>query len=134
LATGQWPAVRSFLEEETMARVLLIDDEPAVRLTLDQMLEAGGHEVVQARVGHRLLDDLATETYDLVITDLHMPGLDGWDVAAWIAERRPGIPVIAIGGNADAARRGQERLFAAVMVKPFRRQALLATVAAVLSP
>jgi CheY-like chemotaxis protein len=116
-----------------MARVLLIDDEPAVRLTLRQMLQAGGHEVIEGRVGHLLLDDLATETYDLVITDLHMPGLDGWDVAAWTLERRPRIPVIAIGGNAEAARPEQDRLFAAIMVKPFRRQALLATVAGVLS-
>ena len=116
-----------------MARVLLIEDEPAVRLTLRQMLEAGGHDVVEGRIGHSLLDDLATETYDLVITDLHMPGLDGFDVAAWTLQRRPKIPVIAIGGNAEAARPEQDRLFAAVMVKPFRREALLATVAAVLS-
>jgi CheY-like chemotaxis protein len=97
------------------------------------MLAAGGHEVIEGRVGHLLLDDLATESYDLVITDLHMPGLDGWDVAAWTLERRPKIPVIAIGGNAEAARLEQDRLFVAIMVKPFRQQALLATVAAVLS-
>lgn len=115
-----------------MARVLLIDDEPAVRLTLDQMLEAGGHEVVQARIGHKLLDDLATEAYDVVVTDLNMPGLDGWDVATWIAERRPGIPVIAIGGNADAKHDEVRRLFAAMLIKPFRRQQLLDAVTAVL--
>jgi CheY-like chemotaxis protein len=116
-----------------MARVLLIDDEPAVRLTLDQMLEAGGHEVVQASIGHKLLEDLATVAYDVVVTDLNMPGLDGWDVATWIAERRPGIPVIAIGGNADAQHDEVRRLFAVMLIKPFRRQALLDAVASALA-
>jgi CheY-like chemotaxis protein len=116
-----------------MARVLLIDDEPAVRLTLDQMLEAGGHEVVQAGIGHKLLDDLVTETYDVVVTDLNMPGFDGRDVATWIAEWRPGIPVIAIGGNADGQHVELRRLFAATLIKPFRRQALLDAVVAALS-
>ena len=116
-----------------MARVLLIDDEPAVRLTVRQMLEAGGHDVVESRIGHAALDDLATEAHDLVITDLHMPGLDGWDVAAWISERRSGTPVIGIGGNADAQHDELRRLFAMMLIKPFRRQQLLDAVIAVLA-
>lgn len=86
-----------------MARVLLADDDPAVRMPLEQMLKEGGHAVVTARVGHALLDDLKAARYDLVITDVNMPALDGWDVASWVRERRPGTPVIAIGGDVDGS-------------------------------
>jgi CheY-like chemotaxis protein len=108
-----------------MARVLLFDDEPAVRLTVQQMLQAGGHTVVEGAIGHRLLDDLLSQAYDVVVTDLHMPGLDGWDIATWIAERRPTVPVIAIGGDIDVEHEELRRLFAALLIKPFRRKDLL---------
>lgn len=116
-----------------MAQVLLIDDEPEVQATLEQMLELGGHTVIAAGTGQRLKDDLARASYELVITDLHMPGLDGWAVARWVAEHRPGIPVIAMGGDIGGQDREALRLFAAGLGKPFTRKVLLETVARVLA-
>lgn len=116
-----------------MAQVLLIDDEPEVQATLEQMLELGGHTVIAAGMGQRLEDDLARASYELVITDLHMPGLDGWAVARWVAEHRPGIPVIAMGGDIGGQDCEALRLFAAGLGKPFTRKVLLETVARVLA-
>jgi two-component system, cell cycle response regulator CpdR len=115
-----------------MASILLIDDEPTIQTVLQQMLRAGGHEVTVARIGHELLEDLQLRQFDLVITDLNMPVLDGWNVASWIRERRPGVPVIAIGGNAAFRANDGNPVFAAILQKPFRRAELLATVSSVL--
>ena len=115
-----------------MATVLLVDDEPTVRVVLQQILEAGGHTVLTARVGHALLEDLQSLGYDIVVTDLHMPAIDGWDVAALLRERRRGMPVIAIGGNVSGGRDAPMDVFDAALAKPFRRQALLDAVAVVL--
>jgi len=116
-----------------VAQVLLIDDEAEVQATLEQMLELGGHTVIAAGKGQQLQDDLARASYELVITDLHMPGLDGWAVARWVAEHRPGIPVIAMGGDIGGQDREALRLFAAGLGKPFTRKVLLETVARVLA-
>ena len=115
-----------------MAQVLLVDDDLAVQQTLQAMLEAGGHAVIAAGSGRQLLDDLGAAVYELVVTDLHMPGFDGWAVARWVAEHRPGTPVIAMGGDVGGQDPEALRLFAASLSKPFNRKALLATVARVL--
>jgi CheY-like chemotaxis protein len=116
-----------------VAQILLIDDEPDVRSTLQQMLETGGHAVIAAGTGQQLKDDLQTANYELVITDLHMPGFDGWAVARWMAEHRPGTPVIAMGGDVGGQDHEALRLFAASLGKPFNRKALLEVVARVLA-
>lgn len=116
-------------ERAAMARVLVIDDEESLRSIMRQMLEAGGYEVKVARTGSRTIEDLEAGRYELVVTDLHMPGMDGWAVAKWVGVHRPGIPVIAVGG--DSGSRSAMDGFAAVLEKPFRRAALLAAVASV---
>ena len=111
-----------------MVKVLLIDDEPAVQEVYRQMLQAGGHQPIVARTGSDLLDDLKTLEYDIVVTDLHMPVIDGWDVASWLAERRPGIPIIAAAGNVSSGRNAPMTPFQAVLQKPFRRAELLSAI------
>lgn len=111
-----------------MAKVLLVEDEPAMQLVVRQMLESGGHSVLTAQIGHALLEDLKLADYELVVTDLHMPVLDGWDVVAWLRERRNGVPVIAIGGNVSGGRNAPMDGFDAVLAKPFRREDLLRAV------
>jgi CheY-like chemotaxis protein len=112
-----------------MAKVFLADDEPEVRTLFSQMLEAGGHTVVVGRSGAALTADLAAATYDVVVTDLHMPEVNGWAVARWVAEHRSDTPVIAVGGNSGPPASMED--FAVVLQKPFRRAELLAAVAAV---
>ena len=111
-----------------MATVFLADDDPEVRTLFSHMLEGGGHAVVVGGSGETLIQDLAAAAYDVVVTDLHMPAVDGWAVMQWLAANRPGVPVIAAGGATGPP--GSMEGFAAVLQKPFRRAELLAAVAA----
>jgi CheY-like chemotaxis protein len=84
-----------------MARVLVVDDDKLVALTVSMVLEEAGHTPVVARQGDALLADLEHAPYELVVTDLYMPRLTGWDVARWVQRNRPWTPVVAISGALD---------------------------------
>jgi CheY-like chemotaxis protein len=82
-------------------RVLLIEDEPPVRDVVREMLEAGGYAVVTAAGGAEGLALCQTEPVDLVLTDVSMPEMSGWDVAAKLSERFPGLAVGFLTGWGD---------------------------------
>lgn len=116
-----------------MATILLAEDEPTLRLDLQETLEADGHTVVIARIGPELLQDMANHVFDLVITDLKMPQPDGWAVAAWLARHRPQIPVVAVSGFVSHLPAEQLRGFVAVLQKPYNAHRVLRTVRNVLA-
>lgn len=79
-----------------MLCVLVADDEPDVRFLLRLLLEQRGHEVHEASDGVEALE-VAAEVdgdLDLVVTDLHMPRLDGAALVTALAERLPDLPVL----------------------------------------
>jgi signal transduction histidine kinase len=92
-------------------RILVVDDEAAVRNTIAEMLVALGHEATVAGSGHEALArlDAANGTFDLVLTDLGMPGLTGWDVIERVKARWPGLPVILVTGWGEYPRGGETR-------------------------
>jgi len=102
------------------ARVLLVDDEDPVRDAHADGLRAEGHEVVAASRGEEALALLAGGAFDLVITDLSMAGMSGFDVALGVKKIRPAVPVILLTGWALS--QSEERTRAAgvdrVLVKP----------------
>ena len=79
-------------------RCLVVDDEPSVREVLGDMLEVGGHTAVLLRSGAEAVERLKTDPFDLVITDLAMPGLNGWEVARAVKEHDPAVPVFLVTG------------------------------------
>jgi CheY-like chemotaxis protein len=81
-----------------MARILVIDDEPLVRKTVEVILAAHGFEVVTAADGRSGVDAFKAGSFDLVIVDLFMPGMDGLQTTAAIRRHCPTIPVIAASG------------------------------------
>lgn len=84
--------------------ILLVDDEALIRKTLQRFFVKNGYTVDTAENGIEALKKLEVNTYDLVITDLKMPGLDGRELLKAMAERFGGIPRIvltAIGSNED---------------------------------
>src|SRR5262249_2237005 len=95
--------------EETVAaprpavtgRVLVIGDEAGVRCVLRDMLEPYGHSVLEAESGEAGLALLDGETVDVILTDVSMPGMSGWDVAAACAQRFPRIPLGFVTGWGD---------------------------------
>jgi putative nucleotidyltransferase with HDIG domain len=68
---------------------LVVDDEPGIRAALAAILHQGGHKVVQAENGRRAQEILQSESYDLVITDLQMPEVDGLTLIEWIKAHKP---------------------------------------------
>jgi CheY-like chemotaxis protein len=81
-------------------RVLVIDDEAVIRAIFREFLDMLGHEVDMAASGDEGLALLGRHQYDLVLTDLFMPGMSGLEVAGTIRARWPRIPVIIASGYA----------------------------------
>lgn len=79
-------------------KVLVIDDEPGVRQVLSEIVKTGGHDVQDAGGGEEGLEILAGSPFDVVLTDLGMPGMTGWEVAERVRERWPKMKIGLISG------------------------------------
>lgn len=83
---------------EALKRVLVIDDDPVVGKSIDRVLTPKGYAVIAAASGEEALARLANESYDVVYTDIRMPGMDGLEVARRIKAVRPWLPVVVVTG------------------------------------
>ncbi len=83
-----------------MARLLIVDDEEGIRAFLEAALVSEGHQVTQAVDGADALARLARTGFDLVVTDLKMPGVDGLAVLTHVREEHPGTQVIVLTAHA----------------------------------
>jgi DNA-binding response OmpR family regulator len=106
-----------------MARVLVVDDEPDVLLLCRLNLEQRGHQVLEAPNGDEALDLARREAPDLVVLDLMLPGIDGYQVlqALRAEEGTSGIPVLVLTAKSLQADRDRSRQLgaAAFLTKPF---------------
>jgi signal transduction histidine kinase/CheY-like chemotaxis protein len=111
-------------------RILLVDDEPEVRLAIGEMLMEDGHHVVEAASGPEALVRLERgERYDLVLTDLGMPEMTGWDVARGVKARWPKVLVGVITGWQESGRTDDDRRAVDLFVdKPVTFDALRAVI------
>jgi len=80
--------------------LLLIDDDPMFRYTVGTLLRRIGHRVEEAESGAAGLDLLRKMPVDLVLTDLRMPGMTGWEVARLTKMLHPSVPVVLVTGSA----------------------------------
>ena len=81
-----------------MAHILVVDDDVLVLASLQLQLEANGHSVVTANCGRSGIATVSEGLYDLVICDVFMPDMDGFETIRAIHERDPDLPVIVISG------------------------------------
>lgn len=106
-----------------MARILLTDDEDAVRAFVKRALEMDGHDVVLACDGAEACDRLAAErgAFDLLLTDIRMPMMDGIALALSAARDYPDVTILLMTGYADQRERasGLDALIHDVVTKPF---------------
>lgn len=86
-----------------MSHILLVEDVEVVRRVLRRMLERSGHDVAEAGDGRQALERLATEAFDLVITDIWMPEMDGIALIGEAKRRNPRVRIIAVSGGAPRA-------------------------------
>ncbi|MDX2248455.1 MAG: sigma-54 dependent transcriptional regulator [Bacteroidia bacterium] len=84
-----------------MARILIIDDDEAIRLTLQEILEYEEYEIESASDGVEGLEMIINNGYDVVLCDIKMPKMNGLEVLEKAGEARPDTPFIMISGHAD---------------------------------
>jgi CheY-like chemotaxis protein len=82
----------------TKTQVLVIDDDAVVGRSFDRVLSDKGYEVSTALTGEEALKDMESTDYDVVFTDIKMPGMDGIEVAERIKAKCPWTPVVVITG------------------------------------
>jgi len=102
-------------------RALLVDDEPLLRKVLARALSQVGFEVVEATNGQRALEHLEQGAFDLVVSDVRMPVMNGLELLEAVAARRPALPVVLMSGSDEVADRSSAIGLGAVdfLVKPF---------------
>jgi len=91
-------------------KVLVVDDDPVVGKSFERVLQPKGYAVIHAASGEEALQRLQAESYDMVYTDIRMPGMDGIEVAKRVKASRPWLPVVIVTGygsdlNEERARR-----------------------------
>jgi DNA-binding response OmpR family regulator len=136
------PSLPEFEPAERSRRILLAEDDAAMRALLARTLRRAGFDVVEARSGHETLDRLSQGLdvelpigFDLIISDVHMPGYDGLNILASIRQAPIRVPVIlitAFGTAAAHATAGRLGAFA-ILDKPFDLDDLMALVKAAIS-
>jgi DNA-binding NtrC family response regulator len=120
-----------------MGKILLCDDEDSLCRSLGRILRAAGHEVVAVDGigGHKLLQQ-REQWFDLILTDIRMPGVSGFEILSAARTHAPGTPVIAMSGSAEIpdAVRAMHAGARDFLIKPFETRTLEEAVAAVLKP
>ena len=103
-------------------RLLLIDDDPEVRQTLASLLRELGHTVAEAEGGSEGLAQLRGTSVDMVLTDLGMPEMTGWEVARQIRAGYPRLPIVLLTGWGEqaGAEVGTQNVVDRVLSKPVR--------------
>ena len=120
-----------------MAKILVVDDDPAVQMTIRLLLERAGHDVEVAGDGKKGIAAFEADDFDLLFLDIFMPGMDGLETMRHVHRLRPAMPIIVISGRPLVADEGSQPDFLAMAIKlgaisslpkPFRPADLLAKV------
>jgi signal transduction histidine kinase/ActR/RegA family two-component response regulator len=118
--------VERVLAPEQTARVLLVDDDPRLVAVLSDMLRTDGHEVTTATNGEDALGLFDPAAHDVVITDLGMPRMNGWEVAERIKLRSPATAVFLLTGWGESVSAHESSQFVdRVIAKPVSAESLL---------
>jgi CheY-like chemotaxis protein len=121
-----------------VANILIVDDDPAVQMTIRLLLERAGHQITVAGDGRKGLALFEAGQFDLLFLDIFMPGMDGLETMRHIRALQPAIPIIVISGRSatpdayaepDFLKMATKLGAVASLQKPFRADALLAAVA-----
>lgn len=118
------------------ATILVVDDDAAVRGVLRDALRMGDFDVLLAEGGEQALALAEQHPLDLVVLDLGMPGMSGYELLDGLRERRPGLPVVILSGLATPEETPElmERGARAIVGKPFGARDFLKVVESALEP
>ncbi|MFN7024723.1 MAG: response regulator [Pseudorhizobium sp.] len=104
-----------------MAKILITEDESALRIFVARALRLDGHETHEAGDGAEGLEKLAEDSFDLLLSDIRMPVMDGIELAHQAAERHPEMKILLMTGYAEQRERADDLASKIVDVvqKPF---------------
>jgi two-component system, chemotaxis family, chemotaxis protein CheY len=117
--------------------VLVVDDDPDILEALSEILEAEGFEIRRARNGKEALDRLEPDAPQLILLDLMMPVMDGWEFAQRMRQRPPEIariPIIVLSADRNVGSKAAELGAVGHLAKPFELNDLLELVRRSLEP
>src|SRR5690349_15622131 len=116
-----------------LGRVLVVDDDPAMRRVCVRLLGNEGWQVIAAENGRAAVDAMraSTEDFECVVTDVNMPELDGFQLIAAVREHDHDLPVLLMTGDPslDGAVRALDQGAVSYLTKPFDQEALASAVA-----
>jgi putative two-component system response regulator len=114
-----------------MTRILVIDDEDVIRMLVMEILETAGYAVTGAESAERALQLLGKTEFDLVVSDVVMPGLSGLELLELVRERHASLPVVLVtgAGTYETLSQALTRGAAGLVTKPFAHADLRAAVA-----
>jgi DNA-binding NtrC family response regulator len=117
--------------KEPQGRILVVDDDPAYREYVRRVLGSGGFDVGHEPDAESALARVAAEHWDLLITDIRLPGMSGLELLDRVRRQAPGLPVAVLTGHAsvDCAGDALGGAAAEFMQKPVSRPDLLAKAA-----
>ncbi len=128
---------RTTIISRAMSKVLIADDDPTILMLLRVNLEMEGYEVVSAANGSEAIERAREEVPDLMILDVMMPGMDGWEASRQMREfpALSDIPIIFLSARAQETdiQKGRDSGAMEYVTKPFDPPALMETVARVLT-
>lgn len=113
-----------------MARILVIDDDPMARIVISEMLISEGHEPFMANDGSEGLEAFFKEKFDLVITDIIMPGVEGIQTIIELRKKFQDVKIIAVSGGGRLGAYSHLELAEKIgaqktLAKPIRKSKLL---------
>jgi len=110
---------------------LLVDDDRQVRWTLAMLLEDLGFQVKEVERPSEAVSALEGGTFDVLVTDIVMPEMDGWRLAEIIREKQPSLPVLYVSGFSSENTRPVER--SRILWKPFTQAGVAAALSELLN-
>ena len=113
---------QNFTKQIKNRRILVVDDEPNIRHVFSTMISFIGFDVDEAENGDKALNCLLKSKFALVLTDLNMPGMDGWTLAYRIKEISPETPVILVTGEEreQVLKKMKDSFVDSILFKPVR--------------
>ena len=114
--------------------ILVVDDDESIRNLVAEILDLEGWQVITATNGREALDRIGESPPRVVLLDMRMPVLSGWDVARELHTRGMELPVVVMTAAQDARQWAREVNAAAYLAKPFDLDELVATVTRFVAP
>lgn len=123
-ATGNLRATSTALTSP----ILIVDDDAAIRAAISEILEMEGYTVITVADGAAALRQIEEEAPALMLLDMRMPGINGWDVAHILQQRGSTVPILVMTAAQDARRWAEQIGASGYLAKPFDLDDLLAAV------